>query len=85
MSMRDLIDGDVEVDEEENDEEFDEEIGEPTSAKPQDQNGALDDDSSEEEDDDDEEAARAVFSLISNLRLRVITDTFLDSRRFHCR
>lgn len=85
MSMRDLIDGDVEVDEEENDEEFDEEIGEPTSAKPQDQNGGLDDDSSEEEDDDDEEAARAVFSLISNLLWRVITDTFLDPGRFHCR
>ncbi|KAA8571494.1 hypothetical protein EYC84_001494 [Monilinia fructicola] len=45
MSMRDLIDGDVEVDEEEQDEEFDEET---------------EDDSSEEEDDDDEEAARAI-------------------------
>ncbi|TGO11015.1 hypothetical protein BTUL_0119g00150 [Botrytis tulipae] len=60
MSMRDLIDGDVEVDEEENDEEFDEETGEARSAEPRRQNGGLEDDSSEEEDDDDEEAARAI-------------------------
>ncbi|KAI9643239.1 Transcription elongation factor spt6 [Ciborinia camelliae] len=60
MSMRDLIDGDVEVDEEEHDEEFDEETGEARSAAPRRQNGGLEDDSSEEEDDDDEEAARAI-------------------------
>lgn len=58
MSMRDLINGEAELDDEENDESFDEETGEPKSAK-QRLNGDLDD-SSEEEDDDDEEAARAV-------------------------
>ncbi|PQE23984.1 Transcription elongation factor SPT6 protein [Rutstroemia sp. NJR-2017a WRK4] len=60
MSMRDLIDGDVEVDEEENDESFDEETGESRPGKSRTQNRPLDDDSSEEEDDDDEEAAREV-------------------------
>lgn len=58
MSMRDLINGEAELDDEENDESFDEETGEPKPAK-QRLNGDLDD-SSEEEDDDDEEAARAV-------------------------
>lgn len=59
MSMRDLIDGQVEVDDEENDESFDEETGEARPRKPA-QNGDLDDSSEEEDDDDDEEAARAV-------------------------
>ena len=59
MSMRDLIHGEVEVDDEENDESFDEETGEPISGKLR-INGELDDSSEEEEDDDDEEAARAV-------------------------
>ena len=58
MSMRDLIQGEAELDDEENDESFDEETGEVRPLKARD-NGALDD-SSEEEDDDDEEAARAV-------------------------
>jgi transcription elongation factor SPT6 len=59
MSMRDLIEGEVEVDDEENDESFDEETGEVRPRK-QGQNGQIDDSSEEEDDDDDEEAARAV-------------------------
>ncbi|TVY84007.1 Transcription elongation factor SPT6 [Lachnellula suecica] len=58
MSMRDLIQGEAELDDEENDESFDEETGEPRPQKGK-QNGHLDD-SSEEEDDDDEEAEREV-------------------------
>jgi transcription elongation factor SPT6 len=59
MSMRDLIQGEAELDDEENDESFDEETGEPIPGKSR-TNGDLDDSSEEEEDDDDEEAARAV-------------------------
>ncbi|KUJ15601.1 transcription elongation factor Spt6 [Mollisia scopiformis] len=59
MSMRDLINGEAELDDEENDESFDEETGEPKPRK-QRLNGELDDSSEEEDDDDDEEAARAV-------------------------
>ncbi|KAK0108359.1 Transcription elongation factor spt6 [Cadophora gregata] len=57
MSMRDLINGEAELDEEENDESFDEDTEEARPSKQQDPDL---DDSSEEEDDDDEEAARAV-------------------------
>ncbi|CZS96047.1 probable transcription elongation factor spt6 [Rhynchosporium agropyri] len=57
MSMRDLINGEAELDDEENDESFDEETGE---ARPSKQRNPDLDDSSEEESDDDEEAARAV-------------------------
>ncbi|PVH85364.1 transcription elongation factor Spt6 [Cadophora sp. DSE1049] len=57
MSMRDLINGEAELDDEENDESFDEDTGE---ARPSKQRDPDLDDSSEEEDDDDEEAARAV-------------------------
>ncbi|KAH7419901.1 SH2 domain-containing protein [Cadophora sp. MPI-SDFR-AT-0126] len=57
MSMRDLINGEAELDDEENDESFDEDSGE---ARPSKQRDPDLDDSSEEEDDDDEEAARAV-------------------------
>lgn len=66
--LRDLIEGEVEVDDEEDDESFDEETGEvrrktngvkPTNGV----NGHLDDSSEEEDDDDDEEAARQVYSL----------------------
>lgn len=60
MSMRDLIEGEVEVDEDENDDSFDEETGEVQPRREQ-LNTHLDDDSSEEEDDDDEEAAREVY------------------------
>lgn len=59
MSMRDLIEGEVEVDDEENDDSFDEETGEVRPRKST-QNGHIDDSSEEEDDDDDEEAARAV-------------------------
>ena len=60
MSMRDLIQGEAELDDdEENDESFDEETGESIPGKSR-TNGELDDSSEEEEDDDDEEAARAV-------------------------
>lgn len=62
--MRDLIQGEADVDDEENDESFDEETGEPRR-KARDTNGAdedgeMDDSSEEEEDDDDEEEARKV-------------------------
>ncbi|KAH7350889.1 SH2 domain-containing protein [Rhexocercosporidium sp. MPI-PUGE-AT-0058] len=57
MSMRDLINGEAELDDEENDESFDEDTGEARHSKQRDPDL---DDSSEEEDDDDEEAARAV-------------------------
>jgi len=57
MSMRDLINGEAELDDEENDDSFDEDTGE---ARPSKQRDPDLDDSSEEEDDDDEEAARAV-------------------------
>lgn len=55
--MRDLINGEAELDDEENDDSFDEDTGE---ARPSKQRDPDLDDSSEEEDDDDEEAARAV-------------------------
>lgn len=61
MSMRDLIQGEAELDDEENDESFDEETGEPRPRKSK-QNGQIDDSSEEEDDDDDEEAAREVRS-----------------------
>jgi transcription elongation factor SPT6 len=59
MSMRDLIQGEAELDDEENDDSFDEETGEERPGKER-QNGHMDDSSEEEDDDDDEEAARAV-------------------------
>lgn len=57
--MRDLIQGEPELDDEENDESFDEETGEARPRKNA-ENGHIDDSSEEEDDDDDEEAARAV-------------------------
>ena len=59
MSMRDLIQGEAELDNEENDEDFDSETGEVLNGNER-QNGHIDDSSEEEEDDDDEEAAREV-------------------------
>jgi len=59
MSMRDLIQGEAELDDEENDDSFDEDTGEVRPRKNR-ENGHLDDSSEEEDDDDDEEAARAV-------------------------
>ena len=60
--MRDLIQGEADVDDEENDESFDEDTGELRPSKNP-SNGHLDDSSDEEDDDDDEEAARAVCPL----------------------
>ncbi|KAK4109448.1 transcription elongation factor Spt6 [Canariomyces notabilis] len=56
-SMRDLIDGEAELNEEEDDESFDEETGE---SRARDKNAMLDDSSEEDEDDDDEEEARRI-------------------------
>jgi transcription elongation factor SPT6 len=83
MSMRDLIEGEVEVDDEENDDSFDEETGEVRPRK-QGQNGHIDDSSEEEDDDDDEEAARAV-RLPARLPCAPITDFLLGPRGFHYR
>jgi hypothetical protein len=58
--MRDLIDGEAELNEEEDDESFDEETGE---SRARDKNAMLDDSSEEDEDDDDEEEARRVCLL----------------------
>jgi transcription elongation factor SPT6 len=57
-SMRDLIDGEAELNDEEDDESFDEEIGE-TRARERD--NMLEDSSEEDEDDEDEEEARRVW------------------------
>jgi transcription elongation factor SPT6 len=59
-SMRDLIDGEAELNDEEDDESFDEEAGEPRA---RDRNKMLDDSSEEDEDDEDEEEARRVWTL----------------------
>jgi transcription elongation factor SPT6 len=81
MSMRDLIEGEVEVDEEENDDSFDEETGEVRHGKGA-QNGHIDDSSEEEDDDDDEEAARAVcFRSLWLLLCALIADSFIRSAR----
>ncbi|KAJ4395404.1 Transcription elongation factor spt6 [Neurospora sp. IMI 360204] len=54
-SMRDLIDGEAELDDEEDDESFDEEAGNRPRRRPN-----IDDSSEEEEDDEDEEEARKI-------------------------
>lgn len=71
MSMRDLIQGEAELDDEENDESFDEETGEARPSK-QRQIPDLDDSSEEEEDDDDEEAARAVCTSTAQHMLYIL-------------
>jgi hypothetical protein len=78
MSMRDLIDGNVEVDDEENDDSFDEETGEVRPPKKK-QNGHMEDSSDEEDDDDDEEAARAVWLPLIAIQLRPVTDSLFRS------
>lgn len=84
--MRDLIDGEAELDDEEDDESFDEEAGDRPRRRPN-----IDDSSEEEEDDEDEEEARKVRRLwpdaVAYLRLRIpLTHPSLtDSRRFHRR
>lgn len=55
--MRDLIQGEAELDDDEDDESFDEETGEPLH---RDRKARIEDSSEEEEDDDDEEEARKV-------------------------
>ncbi|KAK3309161.1 SH2 domain-containing protein [Chaetomium strumarium] len=57
-SMRDLIDGEAELNEDEDDESFDEETGETRTKEANDD--MLDDSSDEEEDDEDEEEARRI-------------------------
>lgn len=56
--MRDLIDGEAELNDEEDDESFDEEAGESHT---RDRNRILDDSSEEDEDEEDEEEARRVW------------------------
>lgn len=61
--MRDLIDGEAELNEDEDDESFDEETGETRARNvddEMDENEILDDSSEEDEDDEDEEEARRV-------------------------
>jgi uncharacterized Zn finger protein (UPF0148 family) len=55
--MRDLIDGEAELNDEEDDESFDEEAGETRTRT---RDNMLDDSSEEDEDDEDEEEARRV-------------------------
>jgi transcription elongation factor SPT6 len=55
--MRDLIDGEAELNDEEDDESFDEDTGE---SRVRDRKKMLDDSSEEDEDDEDEEEARRV-------------------------
>jgi hypothetical protein len=81
-NLRDLIDGEAELDDEEDDESFDEETGDAREPrKPR--NGAMDDSSEEDEDDDDEEEARRVWraqpSLVSSLTL-LVADELLRKR-----
>ncbi|KAL2132805.1 hypothetical protein VTI74DRAFT_3355 [Chaetomium olivicolor] len=56
-SMRDLIDGEAELNDEEDDESFDEEAGEE---RVRDRNDVMDDSSEEDDDDEDEEEARRI-------------------------
>jgi hypothetical protein len=83
-SMRDLIDGEAELNDEEDDESFDEETGE-TRARERD--NMLDDSSEEDEDDEDEEEARRVWLFAHIFRWLTCTDVRApeDPRRFHRR
>ncbi|KAK4105067.1 hypothetical protein N658DRAFT_493174 [Parathielavia hyrcaniae] len=56
-SMRDLNDGEAELNDKEDDESYDEETG---NARPRERNKMPDDSSEEDEDDEDEEEARRV-------------------------
>ncbi|KAK4168941.1 Oxysterol-binding protein-domain-containing protein [Cladorrhinum sp. PSN259] len=58
--LRNLIDGEAELDDEEGDESFDEETGEGGRPRQRDGNRMMDDSSEEEDDDDDEEEARRI-------------------------
>ena len=85
--MRDLIDGEAELNDDEDDESFDEEAGESRARK---QKKILDDSSEEEEDDEDEEEARRVclFSYMHAIftgECNTYRPLTADSGRFHCR
>ena len=77
--MRDLIDGEAELDDEEEDESFD---GDSPRPRRKEADGRADDSSEEDEDDDDEEAARLVIRLPRPLMavLRRLADTSVLSR-----
>ena len=66
VSLRDLVDGEAELDDDEGDDSFDEETGE---SRPRPQKGGQIDDSSEDEDDEDEEEERRVWSCPEKLTL----------------
>lgn len=83
--LRNLIDGEAELDDEDDDASFDEEAGEGRRDKP-----LIDDSSEEEDDDDDEEEARRVCSTFTMRPPSLVSVansslTCLDSRRLHCR
>ena len=69
-NIRDLIQGEAELDDESDDESYDEETGE-TTERPK--NGRIEDSSEEEEDDDDEEEARKVRSRTRIQSLTILT------------
>ena len=78
-ALRDLIQGEAELDDEEAEESFDEETGEVRgrSRGVNGVNGHVQDSSDEEEDDDDEEAARAVkCSVTCSVRAMQLTEEF---------
>lgn len=75
-NLKDLIDGEADLDDEEDDESFDEETGE-TRHRPS--NGQIDDSSEEEEDDEDEEEARRVGHLHNSMR-SVLRDADVPAR-----
>lgn len=84
--MRDLIDGEAELDDEEDDESFDEEGGDRPRRRPN-----IDDSSEEEEDDEDEEEARKVCrtwpQAVTCLQFQtpLTHPSPADPRRFHRR
>jgi hypothetical protein len=68
--MRDLIDGEAELNDDEDDESFDEETGETRAKGGNDD--MIDDSSDEEEDDEDEEEARRVRWVCAALAIRAL-------------
>jgi hypothetical protein len=87
-SIKNLIDGEAQLDDEEDDESFDEETGD---VNPRTNKGAeLEDSSEEDEDDDDEEEARRVcqnpYPTTALMLLETLELTALpDPRRIHRR
>lgn len=82
--MRDLIQGEAELDDDEDDESYDEETGEPQHRE---RKVPIEDSSEEEEDDDDEEEARKVDrqQSYSPAILASLTLVNSDPRRLHSR